>query len=179
MSRISHPPAISQTGARTEAVLGVDTHKDFHAAAVVSAAGMLLGSRTSAATADGYQQMLDWAASLGQVRSAGIEGTHSYGAALTRHLHAVNIQIIEVNQPDKADRRRRGKTDAIDAETAARAVLSGRATATAKTGDGPVEMIRLFKLAKASAIKSRSQTINQLKPSSSAQTPNSAHPWPA
>ncbi|MFD6186361.1 transposase [Streptomyces goshikiensis] len=56
-----------------------------------------------------------------------------------------------------------GKTDAIDAEAAARAVLTGRATAAAKTGDGPVEMLRLFKLAKGSAIKSRTQAINQLK----------------
>ena len=71
--------------------------------------------------------------------------------------------MIEVNQPDKATRRRGGKTDVIDAEAAARAVLSGRATATPKAGDGPVEMIRMFKLAKTSAIKSRTQTINQLR----------------
>ncbi|MEW2581616.1 hypothetical protein [Streptomyces syringium] len=70
--------------------------------------------------------------------------------------------MTEVNQPDKAARRRHGKTDAIGAEAAARAVLSGRATATAKAGDGPVEMHPLFKLAKGSAIKSRTQAINQL-----------------
>jgi transposase len=92
-----------------------------------------------------------------------VEGTHSYGAALTRHLLSAGIGVIEVNQPDKAHRRRRGKTDAIDAEAAARAVLSGRATALAKAGDGHVERIRLFKLAKASATKSRTQAINQLK----------------
>ena len=71
--------------------------------------------------------------------------------------------MIEVNQPDKATRRLRGKTDTLDAEAAARAVLSGRASATAKAGDGPVEMLRMFKLAKASAVKARTQTINQLK----------------
>lgn len=85
------------------------------------------------------------------------------GAALTRHLRAEGIEVTEVNQPDKAARRRHGKTDAIDAEAAARAVLTGRATAAAKTGDGPVEMLRLFKLAKGSAIKSRTQAINQRK----------------
>src|SRR4029453_13862177 len=71
--------------------------------------------------------------------------------------------VFDVNQSDKATRRRRGKTDAIDAEAAARAVLAGRATATAKTGDGPVEMARMFKLAKDSAGKSRPQAINHLK----------------
>jgi transposase len=92
-----------------------------------------------------------------------VECTGSYGAALSRHLQAAGVQVLDVNQPDKATRRRRGKTDAIDAEAAARAVLAGRATATAKTGAGPVEMARLFKLAKDSAIKSRTQAINQLK----------------
>lgn len=82
---------------------------------------------------------------------------------MTRYLHSEGVTVIEVNQPDKATRRRRGKTDAIDAAAAAHAVLSGRATATAKTGDGPVETIRMFKMAKGSAIKSRSQAINQLK----------------
>jgi transposase len=71
--------------------------------------------------------------------------------------------VFEVNQPDKANRRRRGKNDTIDAESAARAVVSGQATAVAKTCDGPVEMLRMFKLAKASATKSRTQAINQLK----------------
>jgi transposase len=97
------------------------------------------------------------------LRRAGVECTGSYGAALTRHLRAEGIEVTEVNQPDKAARRRHGKTDAVDAEAAARAVLSGRATASAKTSDGPVEMLRLFKLAKGSAIKSRTQAINQLK----------------
>lgn len=92
-----------------------------------------------------------------------MECTGSYGAALTSHLRAEGVEVIEVNQPDKAARRRHGKTDALDAEATARAVLSGRATATAKTSDGPVEMLRLFKLAKGSAINSRIQAINQLK----------------
>jgi transposase len=70
--------------------------------------------------------------------------------------------VIEVNQPDKATRCRRGKTDTLDAQTAARAVLSGRATGSAKAGDGPVEMLRMFKLAKDSAIKAHTQTINLL-----------------
>jgi transposase len=71
--------------------------------------------------------------------------------------------VIEVNQPDKVTRRRQGKTDSLDAEVAARAVLSGRAHGSAKAGDGPVEMLRMFKLATSSAIKARTQAINQLK----------------
>jgi transposase len=159
-----HPASSSQNDSTTsEVVLGVDTHKDLHVAAVITALGALLCSKSFPATKAGYQQLLAWARTFGALRRAGVECTGSYGAALTRYLRAEGVQVIEVNQPDKATRRRRGKTDAIDAETAARAVISGRATGNAKTSDGPVEMIRMFKLAKASAIKARTQAINQLK----------------
>ncbi|MGW4981944.1 IS110 family transposase [Streptomyces mirabilis] len=144
-------------------VLGVDTHKDSHVAAVTTNTGVLLDTRSFPTTQQGYRQLLSWARSFGQLQQAGVECTGSYGAALTRYLHSESVTVIEVNQPDKATRRRRGKTDAIDAAAAAHAVLSGRATATAKTSDGPVETIRMFKMAKGSATKSRSQAINQLK----------------
>jgi transposase len=146
-----------------EVVLGVDTHKDVHVAAVITALGALVASRSFPTTAAGYRKLLVWARTFGTLRRAGVECTGSYGAALARQLRAAGIEVVEVNQPDKATRRRRGKSDPIDAEAAAQAVLSGRATATAKTGDGPVEMLRMFKLAKGSAIKSRTQAINQLK----------------
>lgn len=55
------------------------------------------------------------------------------------------------------------KSDPLDAENAARAVLSGRARAQAKAGDGPVEIARMYKLVKDSAVKARTQAINQLK----------------
>ncbi|MFZ3494803.1 IS110 family transposase [Streptomyces sp. 5.8] len=164
MTSITQPNAPCHVPADTEDVLlGVDTHKDVHAAAVITVLGAALDGRSFPATADGYRQLIDWARSFGVLRRAGVECTGSYGAALARHLRAEGIEVTEVNQPDKAARRRHGKTDAIDAEAAARAVLTGRATAAAKTSDGPVEMLRLFKLAKGSAIKSRTQAINQLK----------------
>ena len=146
-----------------EVVLGVDTHKDVHDGAVLDAVGTLLGTGSFPTTAAGYEQLLAWACGFGAVCRAGVECTGSYGAALARYLRSEAIVVIEVNRGDRSDRRRRGKTDVIDAEAAARAVLSGRATAIAKSSDGHVEMLRMFKLAKASAIKSRSQAINQLK----------------
>lgn len=162
-SMAQHALPYSTASVREEVVLGVDTHKDFHAAAVVTTTGALLDGRTFPTTREGYRLLLSWARSFGQLQRAGVECTGSYGAALTRYLLGEGISVTEVNQPDKAVRRRRGKTDAIDAAAAAHAVLSGRATAAAKTTDGPVETVRLFKMAKASAVKSRSQAINQLK----------------
>ncbi|MET7356630.1 IS110 family transposase [Streptomyces mirabilis] len=165
MPSITQPAAPCHIPADTdeEILLGVDTHKDFHAAAIVTVLGAALDGRTFPATTEGYRQLVAWARSFGVLRRAGVECTGSYGAALAHLLRAEGIEVTEVNQPDKAARRRRGKTDAVDAEAAACAVLSGRATATAKTSDGPVEALRLLKLAKGSAIKSRTQAINQLK----------------
>jgi transposase len=146
-----------------QVVLGVDTHANAHVAAMITVMGVLLGTKSFPTTAAGYMALPAWAREHGQLRRAGVEGTSSHGTALTRHLRRNNVQVIEVNRPDRATRRRRGKTDAVDAENAARAVLSGQATAVAKDGDGSVEMIRMFTMAKDSAIKARTQAINQLK----------------
>jgi transposase len=143
--------------------VGVDTHRDFHVAVVIDPQGALLGSGTFPATQAGYADLVAWARGFGDLDRAGVECTGSYGSAISRHLNGNNIPVIEVNRTDRATRRRRGKSDTIDAEAAARAVLGGYAHAQAKSADGHVEILRIFKLAKESAIKSRTQAINQLK----------------
>ncbi|WP_437023923.1 IS110 family transposase [Streptomyces sp. enrichment culture] len=146
-----------------EVVLGVDTHRDAHVASVLSLTGAVLATDEFRATAAGYRDLLKWARRSGAVRRAGVEGTGSYGASLTRYLLAQGVDVFDVNWMDRADRRRRGKSDPLDAQNAARAVLSGRACARAKSGDGPVQIARMYKLTKASAVKARTQAINQLK----------------
>ncbi|GAB2963400.1 IS110 family transposase [Micromonospora polyrhachis] len=162
MSSMLQPDPVGAPDAG-DIVIGVDTHKDVHVVVVLTVTGVLLGSNSFPTTAAGYRQLLTWARSYGDLRRAGVECTGSYGAALTRYMLSQGITVIEVAYPDKATRRRRGKTDVIDAESAARAVISGSASAMAKTTDGPAEMIRMFKLAKNSALKARTQAINQLK----------------
>jgi transposase len=146
-----------------EIVLGVDTHKDTHVASVITVLGVLVATAAFPTTTAGYRELLGWARSFGLLCGAGVERTGSYGAALARYLRRQHIAVVEVNRPDRAARRRHGKSDTVDATAAAHAVLSARATSIAKTGDGPVEMLRLFHLARASAVKSRTQAINQLK----------------
>ncbi|MEU9590870.1 IS110 family transposase [Streptomyces sp. NPDC048193] len=137
-----------------------------HVAAVLSPLGKILGTESFPATAAGYRQLLVWARKRGTVRRAG-EGTGTFGAGLSRYLLAQHIQVFEVNRPDRTARRLLGKSDPLDAQAAAqaaaRAVLSGRVRARAKSGDGPVHSARIFKLAKNSAVKARTQAINQLK----------------
>ncbi|MFJ7045364.1 IS110 family transposase [Streptomyces sp. NPDC101112] len=121
------------------------------------------GYESFPATAAGYRQLLVWARKRGTVRRAGVEGTGTFGAGLSRYLVTQQIQVFEVNRPDRSARRLLGKSDPLDAQAAARAVLSGRARARAKSGDGPVHGARMLKLAKDSAVKARTQAINQLK----------------
>lgn len=144
-------------------VLGVDTHKDVHVAAVLDHLGGLLSSGEFPATAAGYRQLLGWARQCGTVLRAGVECTGSYGAGLARYLATQQVLVVEVNQPDRSTRRRRGKTGVVDAESAARAALTGIARALPKSGDGQVEALRMLRLAKNSAVKARTQALNQLK----------------
>jgi transposase len=97
------------------------------------------------------------------VRCAGIEGTSSYGAGLARHLKAAGISVMEVERPKRRHLRRKGKSDPLDAEAAARTVLAGEAVGEPKSGDGKVEMIRVLRSARQSAVKARSQAANQLQ----------------
>jgi transposase len=92
-----------------------------------------------------------------------VEGTGAYGAALTRYLRTAGQAVFEVDRPDRTLRRQRGKSDPIDAYAAAAAVLSGAAAGSPKTRDGQVEAIRTLRVARRSAIKARTQAINQLK----------------
>jgi transposase len=97
------------------------------------------------------------------VRCAGIEGTSSYGAGLARHLKSAGISVMEVERPKRRHLRRKGKSDPIDAEAAARTVLAGEAVGEPMSGDGKVEMVRLLRSARQSAVKARSQAANQLQ----------------
>ncbi|MDH6186771.1 transposase [Polaromonas sp. CG_23.6] len=112
---------------------------------------------------DGYQQLLCWAQKFGVLRRAGVEGTGSYGAALTQVLQANGLTVIEINRPDRSRRRGRGKSDATDAESAARAVLAGDATSIPKARNGLAEGLRTLNLVRRSAVKAKTQTINQIR----------------
>jgi transposase len=148
---------------RPRVTVGVDTHADVHVAVAVDELGRRLGHLPVAARSGGYRELLAWARQLGVPERFGVEGTGSYGAGLSRYLRRHGMTVVEVNRPDRSTRHRLGKSDPIDAEAAARAVLAGTATGTPKAGDGRVEMIRLLKVTRDSAVKARTQAINQIK----------------
>ena len=145
--------------------VGVDTHIDQHVGVALDQFGRRLGTRSVPTTPAGFATLLAWAGGFGVIERIGIEGTGSYGAGLARWLGARGLTIVEVERPHRHGRqvrRRRGKSDPLDAEAAARAVQAGTVTGQPKAGDGQVEMIRTLRLARRSAMKARTQAANQL-----------------
>uniref|UniRef100_UPI0038D39EBA IS110 family transposase n=1 Tax=Streptomyces shenzhenensis TaxID=943815 RepID=UPI0038D39EBA len=142
---------------------GIDTHTDLHQAAVIDTVGRHLATEPFPTGPAGYEQLLDWLRSHGEVLAVGIEGTGAYGAELARFLTARGVTVIEVDRPDRKARRDNGKSDPVDAYAAATAVLSGRASGIPKTRNGIVEAIRTLRVARSSAVKARTQTINQIR----------------
>jgi transposase len=141
---------------------GVDTHKDTHHAAVVLMNGRRLADTHFPATVAGYRALLGWMRGFGRLHAVGAEGTGSYGAALARHLTGKGVKVIEVDGPDRRQRRTKGKSDPLDACAAADAVLSGRASAVPKAADGITESIRALHTVRAGAVKSRTACMNEL-----------------
>lgn len=155
MSSITDIPAVGEH----HVIAGVDSHADTHSVVALDQAGRRLGSSLFPATSAGYRDLHAWLAAHAPVAVVGVESTGSYAAGLTRYLHATGMKVIEVNQPHAHARARRGKSDAIDAEMAARKVLSGEVDTVPKDTTGVVESIRQLKVARASAIKARSAAL--------------------
>jgi transposase len=143
-------------------VVGVDAHTDRHDVAVLDDCGRLLGRETFAADAAGYRALRAWIELFAPVAAIGVESTGSYAAGLVRHLRAQHLQVLEVNQSHPRTRRRRGKSDPIDAEMAARHVLAANRPVVAKDTSGIVEAIRQLRVARDGAVKARSAALNAL-----------------
>ncbi len=143
--------------------LGVDTHKDLHVAVTLDQVGRRLGVATFGTDDAHHARLWAWASDFGQIVQAGVEGTGSFGYRLAQFLTESGVQVFEVNRPNRVTRRRRGKSDPVDAEAAARAVLAGDATATPKDRSGPAGQLRALLVARRSAVKARTQTEQQLR----------------
>jgi transposase len=125
--------------------------------------GGVLGSKSFETTPAGYKSLVSWLEGFGELTKIGIEGTGSYGAGLARFLRRRGVEVIEVDRPNRAERRRSGKSDPLDAIEAARAALSGRAHGHSKSRDGMVEAIRVLVVAKRSARQARVKALAQMR----------------
>lgn len=142
-------------------VAGADTHLDTIHVAAISMTGSLIGDREFPTTRTGYAAAIRFLTSLGQVERIGVEGTASYGAGLTRALTAAGIDVVEVSRAVKSTRRLKGKSDPLDAYSAARTALADNGLATPK--DDATAGLRALHIARRSAVKQRTAVINQLR----------------
>jgi transposase len=142
---------------------GVDTHADQHVAAAIDANGGVLGIESFPADHAGFEELVGWLMSHGEIQVVGVEGTGSWGVGLSRFLHDHEISVVEVDRQNRQNRRKVGKSDTTDAVAAARAALSGSASVVPKTRNGPVEQMRILLVARRSARSQRIETLNQLR----------------
>ncbi len=142
-------------------VIGIDTHKLAHSAALVNPVGGLLGVQELDANRAGYGAVLNWANAMTNGRRVwAVEGTGSYGAGLVAYLERQGELVVEVERPER--RRRGAKSDQLDALAAARHALSKEHLARPRRGaarDG----IRVLLSSREGAVRAATQARNQLK----------------
>jgi transposase len=107
--------------------------------------------------------MLAWMRSFGNVERVGVESTGSYGAGLLRFLQQAGITVLEVTTPDRQDRRRRGKNDDFDAQSAAHAAFAGIRTVTPKSRDGMIEALRVLSACRKTAVAARRIALQMIQ----------------
>jgi transposase len=143
--------------------VGVDTHKERHYAVMLDQLGQLLGERSFPATAVGYMALQRWAERLVESEQLvfGVEGAGSWGAGLCQHLQHAGLAVVEVERPRRKDRRA-GKSDRIDALTAAKSAL-GNENVSIPRGRGILTALRALLIARRSAVAERTRLLNQLQ----------------
>ncbi len=142
---------------------GIDTHKDLHVAALIDLAETVLATHSFSTTRAGYRALVKWMRSFGDVSKIGVEGTGSYGAGVCRHLVDAGLEVLEVDRPDRSDRRGKGKDDDLDAISAARAALHGRRVSIPKSKDGAVESLRVLRVTRQTAVRARRNALQLLR----------------
>jgi transposase len=144
-------------------VVGVDTHKHTHTAAIVTPTGRVVAQLTLAADGVGYAHLLHFA----RERAAGrrvwaIEGTGSFGAGLTTHLLEHAEWVVEIDRPKRPARRNGAKTDELDAVRAAREALAREHLAQPRRR-GDREALRVLLTTRDDAMQARTKALCQLK----------------
>jgi transposase len=142
--------------------VGVDTHKLEHAICVLDALGQVIGERTISADRLGYAELARCIDTLDDQVVVGIEGAGSYGAGLCEHLLGAGIRVVEVERPKRAERRRGGKSDRIDALLAARKALAGDGLSTPRRG-GTRQALGALLMGHRSCMRERTRLLNELQ----------------
>ncbi|MBB6390055.1 IS110 family transposase [Microbacterium thalassium] len=145
-----------------DVVIGVDTHVLTHTAAIVDAGtGGVIAQLTVDATATGYAELVDFADEHSTLRAWAIEGTGGHGAGLARHLERSREVVVELDRPERAQRRHGAKSDPLDAIRAAREALSRPRLGTPRS-PGDRQALSVLLAARRSAVASSTDAQRQV-----------------
>jgi transposase len=148
-----------------DAVIGGDTHSEFHQLEIATPTGAPIATITIDNDESGFAQAIDWISehAPGPRLVVGLEGTRSYGVGLARALRAAGFTVVEVEQPSRKARRGRGKSDQIDAHHAVRTTLAMDADKMpTPRADGDREALRILLGAYRQLTDSKVETGNML-----------------
>jgi transposase len=154
---------MSMVADEVEFVIGVDTHKHGHSAAIVDRNGAVLAEGEVGAHLQGYRQLR----ALAESRAAGrrlwaVEGSGSYGTSLTSFLLEHGEKVAEIDRPRRQSRRNGAKSDQIDAIRAAREALA-RPHLAQPRARGDREALRVLLSTREQAVGSHRRAMCHLK----------------
>jgi transposase len=148
---------------QTDYVIGVDTHRDRHSAAILAASGGLVDETSARADRGGYAALLCWASQHAAGRRVwAVEGSASYGAGLVAFLGRRGERVVEIGRRIRRNGSVRAKSDPLDAIEAAREALAQRRHATPRAS-GEREALRVLVNTREGAVIARTAAINQLR----------------
>jgi transposase len=148
---------------QTDYVIGVDTHRDRHSAAILASNGGLVDETSASADRDGYARLLGWARRQAPGRRVwAIEGSASYGAGLAVFLGQHGERVVEIGRRVRRSGPSRAKSDPLDAIEAAREALSQPPQAAPRAA-GEREALRILVNTREGAVLARTAAINQLR----------------
>ncbi len=148
-------------------IVGVDVHKQTHAAALIDERGGLINALTIANSPKGYRQLIDWLVGR-QAASAviGVESPSSYGRCLVTALSGAGFEVLQVpawRTHRERHRRGPGKTDPGDARSIAKVVLTDRADLGPAQEPELVRALGMLELQRRRFVHDRTQAIQRLR----------------
>lgn len=148
-------------------IVGIDVHKQTHAAALIDERGGLIDALTIANGPKGYRQLIDWLVDR-QAASAviGVESPGSYGRCLVTALAGAGFEVLQVpawRTHRERHRRGPGKTDPGDALSIAKVVLTDRVDLGPAQEPELVRALGMLELQRRRFVRDRTQAIQRLR----------------
>jgi transposase len=148
---------------QVDAIIGVDTHRDTHAAALLDPNGGVRATLQVPSDQAGHAQLLRLIDEQAPGRRVwALEGTGCYGAGLTRSLVDHGEWVVEIDRPKRARGRHGAKSDALDAIRAGREALA-RDHLTTPRQRGHREALRVLHTTRNGIVAAGADARRQLK----------------